>query len=389
MQHGRLAHTAIVSPVDSDCPFRSMKVLHLRDLLLLSSLAVSCQAADRIAFASHFHGGAVLQRGAPVAIWGNTTGAAGSRVVVTLVPESGGGSAPAAGAEAIVNTDGTWRTHLPPQPAAWRRELVASTGTATATARLDVRIGEVVICSGQSNMQMPVNHWQPGGFSASNGTEEAAAAGRYAGKISLMSLQTPFPRPTRPPWNGSACGMPNAPNYPADCVPYPQWQTVSPGPNGTLHGFSALCWYTGKNLFEEQLKAQVPVGLIAASVGGSAIELWLPPGRVNASAASGACGVDSPPCDTMHNLTDSMFFNAHVAPLRPYTIGAMVYVRPLPSAHPPLRYGASGSEQCDIHHVQSAPTLTLPCPPPLRFFCLKTNAAGIRASATWYVLRRR
>eukprot|EP00937_MAST-01D_sp_MAST-1D-sp2_P003160 g3160.t1 len=303
------------------CPSRAAHLCFLI-FFCLGRFAEANIAEANIAFASHFHGDSVLQRDVAVAVFGNSTGVTTTRVVVTLDGVSVG--------EAAVAPDGSWRTYLPPQPASWGRELAVADGAApqVVQARLTVKFGEVVMCSGQSNMQMPVNHYRDCGqhcFSAANGTAEAAAAGRYTGKISLMSLQTPFPRPTAPAWNGTSCGMPNAPSYKKGCVPYPQWQAVSPGPNGTLHGFSAVCWYTGKALFEQQLKSAVPVGLIAASVGGSAIELWLPRGRVNGSAASGACGPDDPPCDNKNNLTDSLFFDAHVAPLRPYTLGLMVW----------------------------------------------------------------
>ena len=74
---------------------------------------------------------------------------------------------------------------------------------------------------------------------------------------------------------------------------------MSPGVNGTVHGFSAVCWYSGKALFET---LQVPVGLIAGSVGGSPIAAWLPTGVLGE-----ICPVDEPPCDTQANLTDSEF----------------------------------------------------------------------------------
>ena len=84
------------------------------------------------------------------------------------------------------------------------------------------------------------------------------------------------------------------------------WNEALPGANGTVHGFSALCWYTGVGLYE-QLAGAVPVGLLAGSVGGSPIEFWLPPGHVNDTAA---CGVDEPPCDPggPNGYTDSEFF---------------------------------------------------------------------------------
>ena len=96
---------------------------------------------------------------------------------------------------------------------------------------------------------------------------------------------------------------------------------VFAGPGGTVHGFSAVCWYTGKNIFEK-LGGQVPVGLIVGSVGGSAIEFWLPTGHVNSSSA---CGADEPPCDINNNITDSDFFNRLIKPFMPYTIGSMIW----------------------------------------------------------------
>jgi hypothetical protein len=161
-------------------------------------------------------------------------------------------------------------------------------------------------------VQMPVyGNWSaPHGFSAANGTAEAAAAGRYTGKISLMGLQTRLP-------NGTYC--PRRSKNDPPCTPYPEWNNADAGTTGTVAQFSAVCWYTGKALFEK-LGASVPVGLIVGSVGGSPIEFWLPPGAVNNSKA---CGADVPPCDN-RNFEDSDFFVQFIEPLMPYTIGSMV-----------------------------------------------------------------
>ena len=191
--------------------------------------------------------------------------------------------------------------------------LRATTASGSSSVEASVRFGHVLLCSGQSNMQMPVNHFKEGGFAAANGTAEAAAAGRYAGKISLLSLQTPFPRPTAPPWNGTGCGRPNDPGYhPSPACFQPQWNRVSPGPNGTLHGFSAVCWYTGKALLELSGDGAAPLGLIAAAVGGSPIEYWLPPSaRVNVNK----CESDVPQCDNMYN--DSAFYTDQIEQIVP------------------------------------------------------------------------
>lgn len=72
----------------------------------------------------------------------------------------------------------------------------------------------------------------------------------------------------------------------------------------------------------EALGGRVPIGLIVGSVGGSPIEVWLPPGDVNTSEA---CGIDDPPCDINNNLTDSIFYNRFIEPFAPYTLGAVVW----------------------------------------------------------------
>ena len=76
------------------------------------------------------------------------------------------------------------------------------------------------------------------------------------------------PRPSRPP--------PKTPQgdstvwYPADPL--------------TIRNFSAVCWLTGRDLFE-RLGGDVPVGLAMNAVGAHPIESWLGPDQL------GACGL--------------------------------------------------------------------------------------------------
>ena len=189
-----------------------------------------------------FLNGAVLQRDVPITVWGR--GVPGDRVELTL-----DGARVARGQ---ADADGRWEVTMPPQPTAWSRTLAVSGDSAAVAVPTVVKVGVVVLCSGQSNMQMPVAHWDPccdvppaardqkkrcSCFSADNGTAESAAAGVYTGKISLASLETPFPKPAA--WRGDNC------KYPwtnASCVSHPTWNDALPGPNGTVHGFSAVCW---------------------------------------------------------------------------------------------------------------------------------------------------
>jgi hypothetical protein len=159
----------------------------------------------------------------------------------------------------------------------------------------DVRYGHVILCSGQSNMHMPVASRSEEFFHATNGKSEAAAASDYVGKVFLN---------VRPPDEDHSTARFNT------------WVDVSPD---EVFDFSALCWYTGKNLYNN-LGGSLPVGLVHGSAGGSTIEFWLPPGEED------ACEREAPlSCTNEHHRADSTRFQEFIEPLMPYTIGALLW----------------------------------------------------------------
>ena len=270
---------------------------------LLLSLVLVFQCDATVSFASVFIGeSVVLQSGRGGArIWGSASVGAAVSLTIDGTPA---GSA---------NTDasGRWELLLPEHAVSWRSELVASDASG-GSATTVVRFGITILCSGQSNMELSLS-------SLSNGTAEADAAASLTGKISILTLEVPFPKPTLPPWNGTNCpGWPPAPS--PDCTPQPQWNAVSPGANGTVLHFSGLCFLTGKAIFNS-LSGTTPIGLIAGSVGGSAIEIWLPKGVLGTTCPSDI----QTPCDTASNLTDSQFYDALILPFAPYTLGAVLW----------------------------------------------------------------
>jgi hypothetical protein len=280
-----------------------------RALLLLLLAAATGVVADESAPVFHFSSivaGGVLQHGEPAAVWGEGA-QPGAAVVVTL---SLGDGAPPAVVDAEANAGGNWNASLPTQPVRWRVALLAVSDGAHANTT--VSFGAVVHCAGQSNMDMPVachftNKTQcffpKRAFHADNGTAEVAAAGRYTDQIWMIK----------------------AVNSKYETVNKPHWQTATSDDSFSSFpaAFSAVCWYTGKSLFE-MLGGDTPVGLLQSSVGGSPIEYWLPP----ASAAHppnniNACERDVPQCDNQYN--DSFFFTDIVQQLVPATVSAVVW----------------------------------------------------------------
>jgi sialate O-acetylesterase len=112
--------------------------------LALGGLALPAQAqqlTQQLNLAQLFSDHAVLQREQPIAIWG--TAGAGRKLSVTLGGATVNGSADA---------HGKWRVELPPQPAGGPYRLTVSSDGQTVS-RDDLLVGDVYLCSGQSNME--------------------------------------------------------------------------------------------------------------------------------------------------------------------------------------------------------------------------------------------
>ena len=105
--------------------------------------------AGELTLGSLFQDHMVLQRDMPVPVWG--TAEVGQPVTVKFAGQS---------QSTTVGEDGKWRVDLDPMPASFQpRTLTVSTDPQTADGDrqcADVLVGEVWICSGQSNMQMGI-----------------------------------------------------------------------------------------------------------------------------------------------------------------------------------------------------------------------------------------
>jgi sialate O-acetylesterase len=177
---------------------------------------------------------AVLQRDRPIAVWGH----AGPRERITVE---------FAGATARTRADarGNWRATLPSRPAGGPYVLSArSSGGASQTAS-DILVGDVYLCSGQSNME----------FQTRYATNAAAVLGASeTDRIRLLTVPRVI---TIQPQSSFASEA--------------QWQRA----NGeTVGDFSAVCYFFAREI---EAAAQAPIGLINSSWGGTRIEAWMNP----------------------------------------------------------------------------------------------------------------
>ena len=198
----------------------------LAGALLLAASAVQAAPALNPLFSDH----GVLQRGRPIPVWG--TAAPGEQVEVSL------GSATTS---ATADGNGAWRASLPAMPAGGPYTLTASSASGRASAN-DVLVGDVWLCSGQSNMELQVSR----ALNSYNDTQSANDA-------QLRILTIPH----------HTAGTPQATVTPI------AWQAVTPA---TVGDFSAACYYMVRELRGSQ---HVPIGAIADSWGGTQIRSWM------------------------------------------------------------------------------------------------------------------
>lgn len=204
--------------------------------LLLS--AVFPARAD-VTLAPLFRDGAVLQRDQPVAVWGRAT--AGEKVQVRFAGQTVSTTAP---------TNGRWLVTLKPlKSSAQPAELVV---TATNTVRVrDVLVGDVWLCSGQSNMAWMVRN-------ANDAQTEIAAANfpliRHF-KVALTAADQ---------MKGDVAGS---------------WVACSPA---TVGDFTAVGYFFARDLYQ---RIGVPIGIVNSSWGGTQIESWLSESTLRAHPA--------------------------------------------------------------------------------------------------------
>jgi sialate O-acetylesterase len=173
---------------------------------------------------------AVLQRDRPIAVWGSAE--PGERVTVTL------GTASASGA---AGRDGQWRIELPAMAAGGPYRLIAAGAGGATVAADDVLIGDVWLCSGQSNMEWPLNR-------SLQGMDAIGASADP--QLRLLNVQRAGAR------------------APAAAIAGGSWQVASPE---STRDFSAACYFMVRALRASQ---RVPIGAIAASWGGTQVRAW-------------------------------------------------------------------------------------------------------------------
>ena len=185
---------------------------------------------------SLFSDNMVLQQKTKVSFWGKAN--PGEPVSVNASWD--------ATAKTKVKDDSVWMVKLITKKAGGPYDVKIKIGDSTITYQ-NVMLGEVWVCSGQSNMEMPLEGWPPENI-VKNSAEEIAAA-NYP-DIRLFTV---------------ARAVAGEPEF--NCVG--TWSECNPK---TAAKFSAAAYFFGRKLYQE---LKVPIGLIHSSWGGTKIQPWI------------------------------------------------------------------------------------------------------------------
>lgn len=197
-------------------------------IFILFALVVALVAEAKVVLPQLFQSGMVLQRGKSLPVWGKAD--AGEAVVVTFKKKT---------YETVADADGRWSVTLPKQKAGGPYELKVNDIVIS-----DVLIGDVWLCSGQSNIDVTIERVYP---------QYTTEIDNYSNdEIRLFRVQTDTDT-HGPKWD----------------IKKTKWVTANKE-NAWL--FSAVGYFLGREMHK---KNGVPQGIIVNSLGGTPIQAWL------------------------------------------------------------------------------------------------------------------
>lgn len=193
--------------------------------------------------ASIFTSGMVLQRNKPIRFWGT----ANSNEIVEIDFNNQKRSA-------SVNKSGSWEIEFPPLEAGGPYKIKISSDTKVINLN-DVLIGDIWLCSGQSNMEFRLKQ-------SAGGADDIKFA--KLPEVRLFNMQ-PVAYTNNVAWEKNTLDLINQLQY----FTQTEWKSTTPE---IAKDFSAVAYHFGKTVYEE---TGVPIGLILNAVGGSPAEAWI------------------------------------------------------------------------------------------------------------------
>lgn len=203
--------------------------------LLLTALLATTGINAKVTLPKMFSDGMVMQRETNANLWGTAKASATVKITTSWNGKT---------YETKAGTDGKWKTAIATPEAGGPYSITLTDGEQTVLD--NILIGELWLCSGQSNMEMPMKGFknQP----VENAVEDILHSADKELRLFTVKRNSRF--------------------APVDTVSG-KWSEASPA---SVREFSATAYHFGREL---RRILGVPVGLIVTSWGGSACEAWM------------------------------------------------------------------------------------------------------------------
>lgn len=253
-------------------------------LALCYSAVTNGQTSTPIHLPAIFSDHMVLQQKSTVSIWGWGEASTTVKLVGSWMPNDT--------ISTSVDDCGRWRTKIPTCGHGGPYTLQISTDNRKENKIIlkDILLGEVWLCSGQSNME-----WSPNN-GIHNRQEEIDNANHSHIRFFSLSKQ------------GSKSPQ-------EDC--YAQWEQCTPE---IMQKRSAIAYFFGKRL---QQKLNVPIGLIVSAWGGTPAEVWTPKDTVINNKVIAEAVINKP--YPWWPVTPGVLYNSMIHPLMPYDIAGAIW----------------------------------------------------------------
>jgi sialate O-acetylesterase len=219
----------------------------------------------------------VLQRNKPVVIWGNAI--SGEKITVKFNQQT---------KTTVADNSGNWKIVLDAMAASDKAASMIITGTSDSVTLNNILVGEVWLCSGQSNMEYTMmKETKFANAQRSKGIDSFQLKKENYPNIRLFLVKRDLLKPgdVNKGWNEAK--------------------------GESIRAFSAAGYFFAKKLFEE---LHVPIGVISAAVPGSAIEPWM---SGKPSEEGGSFKVDE--------TKPGKFYTGWIKPLAPFTLQGFLW----------------------------------------------------------------
>lgn len=260
-----------------------MKKLSL--LIAVLILGIYSTASAQIRLPHIIGSNMVLQRNQPVPIWGWTK--AGKTVQVKFANQT---------KTVVADTGGYWKTSLNALTASSKPQEMNISSDTSVIKLTNILVGEVWLCSGQSNMEytMKLHQGYAKPLKGIDSTEIEITKENPNIRLFKVEKKLSLPDVTTTGWNESK--------------------------GEALEQISAPAYYFAKNI---QAKLKVPVGIISSSWGGSRIEPWTPPSGYAALPAFAKEAAQSKLI--IDGVEPGNYYKSMIEPLAPFALHGFLW----------------------------------------------------------------